>query len=341
MPTFGFTNSASTTLASAMTDTTGTSAVVASVTGFPSTTNQQFDIIVDSEIMTVTNNPGTGTFTVIRGVDGSTAATHASGAPVYHGWTAEAASNMVQLSPSAAQTGDIILTGNIYAGGTGVSPTAHIQTAAGTTTVPPIRLTSGTNLTTPLSGAIEYDGTNTYISTAGAKRRSVVSSTFPGPLTTTSFTNTETVVATASLAAGDLNVAGRQVWCRIYGRYTTTNAASPTMTVRVRLGGLTGTVIFNTTPTTTALTVSLTNAPIMFEFLSTVRTTGTSGTIWTNGVFNVATASAGPATLVVSPQYPTAAVTVNLTTLTDWVVTMVSSATTATLNIDQAEVFVS
>jgi hypothetical protein len=37
--------------------------------------------------------------------------------------------------------------------------TLSLITPAGTTTVPPIDMTPGTNLTTPLAGAIEYDGT--------------------------------------------------------------------------------------------------------------------------------------------------------------------------------------
>jgi len=46
--------------------------------------------------------------------------------------------------------------------GATTAPTALIQVAAGSTTVAPIRLTSGTNLTTPQSGSIEFDGTEFY-----------------------------------------------------------------------------------------------------------------------------------------------------------------------------------
>ena len=38
-----------------------------------------------------------------------------------------------------------------------------ISLTAGTTTAPPIQLTSGTNLTTPVAGAIEFDGSDFYI----------------------------------------------------------------------------------------------------------------------------------------------------------------------------------
>jgi hypothetical protein len=65
---------ATTTLSAAITTTTATSLTVASSTGFPST---PFTIVVDSELMTVTNVAGT-TWTVTRGVSGSTATLHLS-----------------------------------------------------------------------------------------------------------------------------------------------------------------------------------------------------------------------------------------------------------------------
>lgn len=51
------------------------------------------------------------------------------------------------------------------------TPTANLHIAAGTATAnsAPLKLTSGTNLTTPENGAIEYDGTN-YFATSGGTR---------------------------------------------------------------------------------------------------------------------------------------------------------------------------
>lgn len=56
---------------------------------------------------------------------------------------------------------------NIYyaSGNVGVgtnAPTSLLHVGAGTTTVPPIKLNSGTLLTTPVAGTIEYDGTTLY-----------------------------------------------------------------------------------------------------------------------------------------------------------------------------------
>ena len=63
---------ANTTLTSALT-ASATTVSVASATGFPST---QFNIRIDNEFMTVTAGFGTTTWTVVRGVSGSAAASH-------------------------------------------------------------------------------------------------------------------------------------------------------------------------------------------------------------------------------------------------------------------------
>lgn len=57
-----------------------TSMTVASATGFPGSGN--YDILVDTEYMTVTAGQGTGTWTITRAARGSTAATHAQNAVV-------------------------------------------------------------------------------------------------------------------------------------------------------------------------------------------------------------------------------------------------------------------
>lgn len=54
------------------------------------------------------------------------------------------------------------------------SPTAKLHIAAGTTTVAPIKLNSGTNLTTPEAGAVEWDGSKMYITqTSGPTRKTI------------------------------------------------------------------------------------------------------------------------------------------------------------------------
>jgi hypothetical protein len=76
-----FANNAATTLSAAITSVSATSLTVTSAASFPATGN--FRIKIDSEILIVTNVSGT-TFTVTRGAEGTTAATHANGADVIH-----------------------------------------------------------------------------------------------------------------------------------------------------------------------------------------------------------------------------------------------------------------
>ncbi len=80
-----FANGAATTLASAISSTGATSCSVTSATGFPSAGN--FRILIDSEIMLVTAVSGT-TFTITRGIESTSAATHSNGAAVTHILTA-------------------------------------------------------------------------------------------------------------------------------------------------------------------------------------------------------------------------------------------------------------
>ncbi len=71
---------ANTTVSSAM-NATQTTISVPSATGFP--TSGTFRIRVDDENMTVTAGQGTSTWTIMRGVNGTTAAAHSAGVPVY------------------------------------------------------------------------------------------------------------------------------------------------------------------------------------------------------------------------------------------------------------------
>lgn len=74
---------ASTTLSAAVSTTGATTISVTSAAGFPG--SGTYAIQVDSEVMLVTGGQGTTTWTVTRGANGSTAATHSSGATVTGG----------------------------------------------------------------------------------------------------------------------------------------------------------------------------------------------------------------------------------------------------------------
>jgi hypothetical protein len=93
MPVEQFVNNAQTTLNGAINNSV-TSLVVTSATGFPTVGN--FRLLIDSEIMLVTAVSGT-TFTITRGIEGTTAASHSSGAPVTHILTADALKNIITV----------------------------------------------------------------------------------------------------------------------------------------------------------------------------------------------------------------------------------------------------
>ena len=76
-----FSNNAATTLSAAITTTTATSCTVTDATTFPASGN--FRIKIDNEILLVTT-VAVSTFTITRGTEGTTAATHVNGAAVIH-----------------------------------------------------------------------------------------------------------------------------------------------------------------------------------------------------------------------------------------------------------------
>lgn len=89
-----YTNNAATTLNGAINNSV-TSLVVTSATGFPTVPN--FRIIVENEIMLVTAVSGT-TYTVTRGVEGTTAASHADLTVVTHVLTAASLFKLIEES---------------------------------------------------------------------------------------------------------------------------------------------------------------------------------------------------------------------------------------------------
>jgi Tfp pilus assembly protein PilX len=98
---------------------TQTTITVASASGFPTTGT--FRIRVDDENMTVTGGQGTTTWTVTRGVNGTTAATHASGTSVY--WDDADTSGELSWNATAKQ---LTVKGTIFIDGSAkVSQTAN------------------------------------------------------------------------------------------------------------------------------------------------------------------------------------------------------------------------
>ena len=76
------------------------------------------------------------------------------------------------LKGSALGTTLLTLGNNLNVGIAKATPTARLHLGAGTATAEtaPLKLTSGTNLTTPEDGAFEFDGTNLYFTVGGVRK---------------------------------------------------------------------------------------------------------------------------------------------------------------------------
>jgi hypothetical protein len=82
--------------------------------------------------------------------------------PLGSGGTGSLTKNFVDLTTTQTVAGAKTFTGNL---GVGIAaPTAKLHLNTGTTSVAPLKFTSGTNLTTAEAGAMEFNGTNLFFS---------------------------------------------------------------------------------------------------------------------------------------------------------------------------------
>jgi len=109
---------------------------------------------------------------------------------------------------NAAPTNGLLVQGNTGIGTT--SPTAALHLRAGTATAStgaPLKFTSGTNLTTPEDGAVEYDGTNYAVSVSSTRyilaKTLTATAVIDFPSVTGVGTSTQTVTVTGA-ADGDV-----------------------------------------------------------------------------------------------------------------------------------------
>ena len=115
-----------------------------------------------------------------------------------------------------------------------VVPTAKLQLGAGTSSIAPLKITSGTLVTSPQAGAVEYDGFNFYVTDGSNTRRAIAMSAQAGTLesvsnisstgnlflsptgsvvvsstTTSTSSNTGSLIVNGGLGVGEnLNVSG-------------------------------------------------------------------------------------------------------------------------------------
>ena len=127
------------------------------------------------------------------------------------------------------------------------SPTAKLHIAAGTATAStaPLKLTSGTNLTTPESGAVEYDGTEFYGTTSTASR-TIFARVLKGSATldfgsTAAGAVTDLTITVTGAADGDVvSLSVPNASQTTTGSFSAWVSATNTVTVRYRIAALTG-----------------------------------------------------------------------------------------------------
>jgi len=126
-------------------------------------------------------------------------------------------------------------------GGVGVgtsSPTAFLHIKAGTATAStaPLKLTSGVNLTTPETGAIEYNGTNLFFTRSGTTRENVLTGNLGNTPGTTSAGSVTNRYGGATNFLGDpatwvqVNIGGVAYLMPLYNTTTTTSSTTTTTT---------------------------------------------------------------------------------------------------------------
>lgn len=79
-------------------------------------------------------------------------------------------SGVTTVGPSWGSGVNVNSDGKVGVGLTTITAQLHLQAGTATASSAPLKLTAGTNLTTPENGAFEYDGTNLYFTTGGTRR---------------------------------------------------------------------------------------------------------------------------------------------------------------------------
>lgn len=105
--------------------------------------------------------------------------------------------------------------GNVGIGTTTPTAALHIRPGTATAGTAPLKLTAGTNLTVPENGAIEFNGTDFFV-TSGGNRRAIQTTTY-------------NLLATETFAGYSIN--NKQVFARYVSGTTPTNASTDLFTL--------------------------------------------------------------------------------------------------------------
>lgn len=177
--------------------------------------------------------------------------------------------------------------------------TARLMLSAGGTAVnsSPLKFQTGGPLTAPEAGVVEFAGERFYVTPTSLERQ-----VLPGILFTSSAsaqvanTLTETTLVGAGVGDTTLNanffIAAKTIRVRASG-WIDTAAAAGTLQIRLRLGGIAGTVILDTTAV--AITNNLAARYWNVDAIITCRTVGVAGTVIGQSAFqHMLTAQGNP-----------------------------------------------
>ena len=229
--------------------------------------------------------------------------------------------NLVLATSGNGSANDIVfatggfLTGNEKArmnGSTGKLTVKAVGVQAGTSSLAPLQLTSGTNLTSPAAGAIEFDGSTFYGTIAASSGRAVLDTVaYYAPTSTTALTNVNTAQSMfgKSYTLQPNTLYAFEVVCKFTKATTTTCTVGFSMAASVALSSYfmsgagaqaaanasgaaqTGFSIANAT--NTPLTATGTTATGQFRVQGILRTGASAGTITPQIQFSAAPGAAG------------------------------------------------
>ena len=152
--------------------------------------------------------------------------------------------------------------------------TGYLRASAGTTTVAPLKIATGTALTTPETGAVEFHDDKFWITNVDTRRVIDRTSCVETSTTTVADTTTETAIYTCPIPANSLKV-GNHLHIECSGIISNATAADD-ITINVYFG----TDLINTF---NPAILNVTNANWHAALNVTVRTIGGSGTIASHG----------------------------------------------------------
>jgi len=190
---------------------------------------------VESVLMLAVNN-STANIRYYGGGSGS------YNAATLHNWYAAANNN----TATGTLMENLSTTGHFYGGSTAATAKVHIGAGSATAGTAPLKLTSGTNLTTTEAGAIEYNGTNLFYTASNSGTRyqldrQILAGSFSGVGTATT---TFTVTIGSTMANATYKVTSTPTNVLSAAVFYVTNKTTTTFDV-VYLAGLTGTVEFD------------------------------------------------------------------------------------------------